>query len=139
MPITESIDTPTRSGEIVNLPVAAATALFAGGLAALDAAGNAVPASDTAGLKVIGRVEEDADNSAGAAGDLSVNLRRGVFRFANSAGDALTKADVGTAAIVEDDATVGDGSTPTNDIVAGLIVAVDADGVWIDTTFAAAL
>lgn len=139
MPISSPIDTPTRSGEYLSLPVAADTALYAGGLAALDGDGNVVPASDTAGLKVIGRVERDADNRDGAAGDISVTLRRGVFRLANSADDTLTKADVGTAAIVEDDATVGDGSTPSNDIVAGLILSVDADGVWVDTRLAQAL
>lgn len=138
-PITEAIDTPERSGDIVNLPVAAATALFAGGLGAINAAGDVVPASDTAGLKVIGRIEDDVDNSAGAAADLSVNIKRGVFRFANSPTDTLTKAAVGTAAIVEDDETVGDGTTPANDIKAGLIVAVAADGVWIDTRLAPAL
>jgi len=137
--ITKPIDTPSRSGSSVSLPVAAATALFAGGLIALNAAGDAVPASDTASLKVIGRCAADVDNSAGAAADLDVVVERGVYRFANSTTDTLTKADVGTAAIVEDDETVGDGTTPAQGIVAGLIVAIDADGAWIDTSRAAEL
>lgn len=137
--ITEPIDTPERAGECFDLPVAAATALFAGGLAAINAAGDTVPASATAGLKVVGRIEEDADNSAGAAGDLSVRIKRGVFRYDNSDTDTLTKADVGTAAIVEDDETVGNGTTPATDITAGLIVEVDAEGVWIDTRLAQTL
>lgn len=134
--ITAPINTISRSGASVSLPVAAATALFAGGLIALNAAGDAVAASDAAGLKVIGRCAADVDNSGGSAGDATVVVERGVFRYANSGDDTLTKADVGGSAIVEDDETVGDGTTPTHNIVAGLILAVDADGVWIDTTLA---
>jgi len=137
-PITDSYDAPSRSGGSVSLPVAAATVLYAGGLAALDAAGHLVPASDTADLTVIGRVAETVDNSAGAAAALSAVIERGVFRYANSAAEAVTKAHVGGPAYVEDDSIVaGDGGT--NSIVAGLVVAVDDSGVWVDTTAAPAL
>jgi len=137
-PIDTPIDTPRRSGVILVAPVAAATALFAGGLGARDALGNSVPASDTAGLVVLGRIQTDVDNSAGAAGDLSANFEAGVFRYANSAGTPLTNADVGHAGFVEDDETVS-GNPGNNGIVAGLVVEVDADGVWIDTRYAAIL
>lgn len=132
MPITAPIDTPSRAGDIVALTVAAATSLFAGGLAARNAAGDIVAAADTANLEVLGRIEEDVDNSAGSAGDLTVNIRKDVFRYANSGDNALSKAHVGNRCYVEDDATVA--SDPgDNNIVAGEVVAVDDDGVWVDT------
>lgn len=134
---TAEINTPTRPGKTVSLPVAAATKLFAGTLAATNAAGNLVPASDTAGLKVMGRVEETVDNSAGAAGDLRANIGRGVYKFNNSATAAVDPDDIGKAALVEDDNTVAE--TTTNSIKAGLILEVESDGVWIDTSLALAI
>lgn len=128
------VNTPTRTGDIVYLPVAAATKIWQGSLVARDAAGRAVPASDTAGLRVVGRAEETVDNTAGAAGDLSINIRLGVFKYANSAANAVDADDVGKMAIVEDDMTVAE--TDTNLVCAGRILAVESDGVWIDTRFA---
>ena len=63
---TAAIDTPQRAGELFELDVAAATTIYAGTLVAIDASGNAKPAADAAGLRVIGRAEEDVDNAAKA-------------------------------------------------------------------------
>lgn len=134
---TEAIDTDERPGETVALPVLAATTIYGGTLVAIDANGWAVPASDTANLKVVGRAEETVDNSAGANGDLKINVKKGVFRFSNSGTSAVAQANVGAACVVEDDNTVA--MDTTNDIPAGLVVEVDANGVWVDTRrFAAA-
>lgn len=130
---TTEIDTPSRAGLGINVPVAASTIIYGGTLVAMNSSGYAVPASDAAGLKVIGRARATVDNSDGDAGDLSIEIDRGVFRYDNSETHALAITDIGANAYVEDDCTVGhDGGT--NDIVAGLVVDVDADGVWIDTT-----
>jgi hypothetical protein len=135
MPATQSIDTPTRPGSKFHLPVAAATALYAGILAAVNALGNLVQAADEAGLKVVGRCEQDADNSAGAAGDLNADVSRGVFKLANSATHALTVANLFAPVYVEDEQTVS--SDPgVNAVIAGLCVGVDDDGVWVDTSAA---
>jgi hypothetical protein len=132
MSATQPINTPEREGAIVSLPVAAATMLYAGTLVAIDASGNAVPAADTAGLKVLGRCEEDVVN-AGLAGAKSVRVKRGVFRFANSATSAVDADDVGLPCYVEDDSTVAE--TGDNSIVAGIVIEVGSEGVWIDTRF----
>jgi hypothetical protein len=132
---TTPIDTPTRAGHFVYLPLAAATLIFAGTLVARNADGRAVPASDTAGLRVIGRACETVDNSAGAAGDLSINIEPGIFKFANSATAAVDADDVGKLAVVEDDNTVAE--TSDNKVAAGRVVEVASDGVWIDTRYAA--
>jgi hypothetical protein len=130
--MAEPRDTPMRSGELVAVGVASNTVIYAGSMVAVDAAGYAVPASDTAGLKVLGRAQSTIDNSGTAgAGALTLVVRRGVFSWVN--GDTFTVADIGTLAFVEDYATVQKAASATHDIIAGLILDVDDDGVWVDT------
>lgn len=132
---TADYNAPERDGNVLSIPVAAATHLYAGPLVARDANGRAVAAADTAGLRVIGRSEEEVDNSAGAAGAVSILVKRGVFRYNNSATQAVTQAYLGQLVYVEDDTTVA--ISTTNKIVAGRVVAVETAGVWIDTRPAA--
>lgn len=129
---TVEIDMPERAGEKISLPVAAATKILAGTLVARNTSGNAVPASDTTLLVVVGRAEETIDNTAGAAGDLAVVVKRGVFRLANSGTAAVDADDEGKFCYVEDDQTVGE--TSTHKVKAGRVVDVDDDGVWVDTS-----
>jgi len=125
-------DTPSRSGELVAVGVASNTVIYSGAMVAVDATGYAVPASDATGLKVIGRAESTVDNSGTAGnGAQTIAVRRGVFRWTN--GDTFTRADVGALAFVEDDGQVQKAAAATYDIIAGSIVDVDADGVWVDT------
>lgn len=112
------------------VPIAANVAIFMGAIAALDANGRAVPASDTAGLKVAGMCEETCDNTGGAAGALSIVARKGVFRYANSATNPVTQALVGKDCYIEDDSTVA--STGTHKVRAGVVVEIDNEGVWVD-------
>jgi len=129
---TQELDTPERKGQHVSLPVEASTTIYAGALVAINASGNAVPASDSANLKVVGRAEETVANS-GSAGDKSITAKRGTFRFDNSATNAVAAANRFSACYVEDDHTVGTNGG-TNNVKAGLVVDVDEDGVWVDTT-----
>lgn len=135
MSTTASINTPERAGLSVVLLLAASTKIFAGNLVALNSSGYAVNAANTAGLEVIGRAEESVDNSAGSAGDLPITVKRGVFCYANSGTNALATAHLFKRAYVEDEATVG--STGSNKVVAGLVVDIDSEGVWIDTRYQA--
>jgi hypothetical protein len=130
--LTASRDTPARTGVDVAIGVASNTVIYSGSLVAINTSGYAVPASDTASYKVVGRAQATVDNS-GTAGDgaLSVNVRRGVFLWAN--GDSFTIADVGNLAYVEDDQTVQKAASATYDVVAGIIIDVDTDGVWVDS------
>lgn len=127
---TAPFNAPELTRGYLNVPLAAATKIFLGTLVALNAAGNAVPASDTAALRVIGRAEESVDNSGGAIGDLSILVKPGIFQYQNDATNAITKANVGKPAYVVDDNTVA--NTSTNKIVAGIVVRVDAEGVFIN-------
>lgn len=133
MALTKDRDTQRRDGDHYSDPVAAATRIHAGALVALDASGNAVPATATATQRTRGVAQEAVDNSAGAAGDKRVLIRRGVFRFTNSAGgDLIARADIGADCYVVDDETVaktnGSGARPK----AGVIRDVDATGVWVE-------
>jgi hypothetical protein len=132
--VTTPISIDERSGDIISLPVAANVNLFAGQLIAITAGGQATFAADTAGLKVIGRAEFDALNGAGVAGELNINAKRGVFKYANAGAGGFTSASqVGAWAYVHDDQTVAASGT-TNSIKAGVFLQLDADGgVWIDT------
>ena len=127
MSLTASIDTPERSNQYVSYPVAASTKIYAGSLVALNSSGFAVPASDTAGLIVKGRSEQEVDNSAGIAGAVTVIVKSGAFKYANSGTHAVSV--VGSQAVVEDDGTVA--STSTNLVGAGKVIAIDSDGVWV--------
>ncbi|HEY8898875.1 MAG TPA: hypothetical protein VIM61_00470 [Chthoniobacterales bacterium] len=135
MPATSAINTPERPGLVTTLPVAAATALYAGILLATNSSGYLVQAADTAGLRVAGRCEADVDNSSGSAGDVSADVKKGIFKYANSATNAVDADDIGKDCFVEDFQTVAE--TSTHKVVAGRVVAVASDGVWVDTRFAA--
>ncbi len=133
MALSADRNTPMKAGNIRTIAVAAATTIYAGALTCIDAAGNAVPGSTNANLTAVGRADAPADNSGGAAGDLTVDVRKGIFRFANSAGaDEIGPEDVEGTAYIVDDETVAltDGGATRS--VAGKIYDVDAQGVWIE-------
>lgn len=137
--VTTPIDISERSGQTVSVPVAASTKLFIGTIGARDSSGNATFAQDIAGgLVVLGRIEEDADNSAGLAGDVDVRILRSVFKYKNSTRTAgayaLSKADVGDICYVEDEQTVQKASGSTYKVKAGIFLGLDPvdGGAWVD-------
>lgn len=118
--------------EQISVPLAATTKVYQGGIVCVNAAGYGTPGAATYGLKAVGRAEETVDNT-GSAGDLSVNVKRGCFKFANSATtDALTIADVGRDCYIVDDQTVARTNATGLRPVAGMVVQVDSDGVWVE-------
>ncbi len=132
---TKDINTPSIEGRIITLGVAASTQIFAGTLVATNAAGYAVPAADAAGLKVIGRANQAVDNTKGANGKLDIEVQRTTFRYANSIAKPVTRVNIGKPVFVEDDSTVA--SDSTNKITAGVAVAIEDAGVWVDTQLTA--
>lgn len=137
MALTADRNTAYKDGGLAAYGVAAATVIFAGALVAVNSSGYAVPASDTAGLRVVGRAEERQDNSAGADGALTVSIREGkVLGMKNSAGNAVTAADIGRPVYVEDDETVANAGG-TNSIIAGICIGLDSYGVWVATGYVA--
>ncbi|ELI8805874.1 TPA: hypothetical protein ACYFH0_001907 [Klebsiella pneumoniae] len=126
-------NTPWRNGELVAASVAAATMIYGGHMVGLNASGLAVPASASTTLTIFGVSDEYADNTAGAAGATSVMVRRGkAWKLANLSGDAVTQADVGKSCYVADSITVAKTSNTDARPVAGTVIAVESDGVWVE-------
>jgi hypothetical protein len=131
---TTEINTPERPGSTTSYPLAANTTIYAGTLVALNSDGRAVPAAHAAGLKVVGRAEATITNGA-TAGAVSVDVKRGVFLFGNSGTDAVDANDRQKACFVEDDNTVSE-TGGTHKVIAGRVVDVVAEGVWVDVSAA---
>jgi hypothetical protein len=135
MALTKNTNTPERDGKTFSFPVAANVRIFAGALVALTAAGLATPGAVATTLKVGGRAKCEANNLGGAAGAITVEIEKGVFRYNNSAAaDAIAAADIGANCFVVDDETVAKTNGGATRSVAGRIVDVDAQGVWVQFT-----
>ena len=81
------------------------------------------------GCAGVGRAEAAVDNSAGA---LTVEYRRGIFLFANSAaGDLITKADIGKLCYIVDDQTVAKPDGTATRSRAGLVDGIENKWVWV--------
>jgi hypothetical protein len=129
--LTDNRYTKHRDGIVVAHGLKAGAHIFKGALVALDSTGYAVPASDTAGLVVMGIALEEADNSAGSDGDVIVRVQaRGVFSLA--LGGTLDRTSIGRSVYVADDQTVAAVADVTNDIPAGRLEALDgAAACWV--------
>lgn len=136
MALTKDRNTPRRLEPAERIfDMAAATEIFAGALTALDASGNATPGATATDLTAAGVAQEHVDNSSGSAGDKTVKVRRGVFRFKNSAGaDEITAAEIGSDCYIVDDETVAKTDGTATRSVAGKVYDVDAQGVWVEIT-----
>lgn len=132
MPLIKDRITPRRDGIQYGRPVAAAKVVFVGAMVGLSGTGFLTPAAADNTLVIDGIAVQSADNTAGADGDLTVFVDKRPHRLNNSAdADLVTAAQIGDDCYAVDDLTVaktnGGGARP----VAGKIVDVDADGVWI--------
>ena len=131
--LTKDRNTKRRDGVQFNDPVAASTRIYAGSIVCINGSGYAVPGSTSTTLKARGVAQGQVDNSAGTAGALRVESRRGCFPFANSAAaDEITRADIGAKAYIVDDQTVAKTHGTNTRSEAGVIRDVDSDGVWIE-------
>lgn len=131
--LTAARNTPERSGDERSIPLAADAKVFAGGMVQVNASDLGVAASATAANVTVGRAEETVDNTGGANGAVSVRVRVGIFRFANSAaGDAISRNDIGKTVYVVDDQTVALTDNAGARPAAGKCFDVDAQGVWVE-------
>ena len=108
----------------------AATKVLKGALVGIDSAGNAMPAGLLAGgtVRCVGVASATADNTAGAAAAIQVEVKVGQFRFNNQGGDLVTKASVGTTCFVVDDNTVAATNGTATRATAGIVQGIDPDG-----------
>ena len=118
-------------GEIIVLPVAASTKIFAGSFVCVNSGGFVVPGADTSGLVFAGVAREYADNSAGANGAVSVKVqRRGLVK---SVTGTISAANIGNKVFLLDDQTAALAAGATNDIFCGVIARfIDSTHAWLD-------
>jgi hypothetical protein len=119
---------------LLSFPVAAATTIYAGTMVATDASGNAVPATASTALKLWGRAEKQVVNTVaagfGAAGDLSIEVRAGVFYMNNGSGaQAITNASRGSYCYAVDDNVAGISNAAGTLPLAGVIFGLGVSGV----------
>ena len=94
--------------------------------------GYAAPGGVATGLIAAGRSETTVDNTNGADGAVSADVRPGIYRYKNStAGDAIAQADAGTDCFIVDDETVAKTNGTNTRSRAGKIIGVDSNGVWV--------
>lgn len=129
--LTTERNTRLRIGDLRLEPVAATVKIFGGSLVMRNAAGYLTKGATATGCIGVGRAEKTVDNTAGAAGALSLDYRLGSFLFANLAADLVTIADIGKPCFIADDQTVARTDGTATRSRAGIVEAVEATGVWV--------
>lgn len=135
MPLTKDRNTAMRDGDQLALRVAAGAQIFAGSIVVTNATGYADKGQNAGGLTYIGRAENAVDNTNGGDGDVSIKVRRNkLFKWKNSGSDPVAQASFGLVCYIEDDETVSATGGGTQSI-AGIVVGVEPDGVWVEAMF----
>lgn len=102
--LTADRNTPRREGRRYAHPVAAAMKVYAGSIVVLNAAGDARPGYVALNLIVAGLAQAQVDNSAGAAGDKTIEVESGIFGVASDG--TLNRTHIGKTVYLVDDQTV---------------------------------
>jgi hypothetical protein len=132
--LSANLDRPFKAGanQVISLLVAATTHIYKGAaVMCVAGTGYAVPGADTASGRYMGIALEEADNSAGSAGDIRVKVLHGATHLMTKASAAIT--DLGYKVALSDDTTVAHVSVTTNDVLMGTVTALqDSTHVWVD-------
>lgn len=135
MAVRNTPEMASSLGMIHEIKMAGSTTIEQGKMVGINSSGYAVEMSATTGLTHAGVALESVTNS-GSAGAEMIRVRSGTFKLANKSGDEIDQADVGLSCYVEDDQTVRATSAGTS--VAGKVIQVDSDGVWVQCGLATA-
>lgn len=116
---------------VTPLKIKAAAKIFKGSLVATDATGFAIAGAglSATGLKIWGIAENSLDNTTGASGALTVNVRHGIFPFNNLGGDPVAQADIGAGVFADDDNTIRKTSGAASRSPVGVFMGFADDGV----------
>lgn len=122
------------------LPVKAGVKIFQGSIVGLDGNGDAEPA-DVGSTRAVGRARETVDNTAGADGDLTIEIEFGIFRYVNSGSNSVALPAAGDAwvpggAHILDDQTFDNGTGTGSSL--GVVV-VTATATTVDVLLHPAL
>jgi hypothetical protein len=132
---TPEYQTPRR----LVVPVEASTYIYLGSIVGVDANGYAVPGYSA--VRILGRADrvykgipgQDANNSSGAAGAISIEVVTGTFSWDINSSD-ITQANIDQLCYAVDDHTVSSSSNSGARPVAGRIIGLDpaSGGVFVD-------
>lgn len=124
--------TITRQGNFFrSVPLAAAVNIFTHTVGAVSTSGTVGPVSNGTYNRILGLVEEGADNSAGSAGDKTVEIHRNISAtFENSQTNPVLAAHIGQTVKWEDNQTVAAPATASL-ASGGTILGITSDGVEI--------
>lgn len=127
--LTAGRNTPRRELGHIQPVVHDGDTVYAGGMVTLLTADGTAVAAGTASAGAAVGVAEDTVKGDGTA---TVRVRLGTFRFDNSTStDAIAAKNVGAKCYIADDQTVALTDNSGARKVAGVIVDVDDDGVWV--------
>lgn len=120
-----------HEGQIPPIPLTAATKIPLGVIVmVVSGTGTALNGADTASGVVMGVSTQLVDTTLGHT---KCPVKKGRFWFKNDGN--IAAANIGQQATVLDNVTLSLASVTTNDVIAGLIIGVDAElGVCIDMT-----
>ena len=102
--------------------------IYVGEMVQQDANSEVAPATNVASVTVLGVSTQEVDNTDD--GEVLKNIETSIMLMNNSASSAIDKQDIGLVCLVEDAATVA--KVATNSNVAGIVVEVTTDGVYVD-------
>jgi hypothetical protein len=121
-------NTPERQVNFLVLPVKLGVKIYEGSLVVLDGE-YAKPGAEEVDLIAVGRAEEYVDNSDGLDGDKSIKVKLGCFKFENDVNSPVT--EVLRDCYIVDDETVSSSHEANTRSVAGKVISVETDGVWV--------
>lgn len=131
--ITTDRNTPYKDPFIVSVLLAAGVTVLAGTMAVVNADGFGQMATTADDLTYLGRFDEAVDNSAGDDGDKIAQVRRKkVFCWENHGADPVTQASLGQLCYIVDNQTVAATDGTGTRSAAGIVLAIDSDGVWVE-------
>lgn len=130
--LTRDRNTPLQDAGVVSVPMAGGVVIYAGALVVANAAGFAQPGTTADDLTYIGRAEASVSNAGGANGARRIQVRRLLaFKWAND-GSINQSTFLRTAYIVDDQTVSASDGAGSSRSVAGRVVGIDPDGVWIE-------
>lgn len=103
--------------------------MYVGEMVAQDSTPEVLAATDTASLVILGVGTKKVDNSADGE---TLDMISTAIHLMDNSSTALAKTDIGGYAYVEDACTVTTLAGATNNIIAGVVVEVTSDGVFVD-------
>lgn len=120
-----------RTGNrLLDLPVKAGEEMVEATMAAIGTDGYAKTATAAEGLQIAGCIQRYCDNRNGKDGGERVQVKRGTFVWDNDG--TIKETDILKSCYVKDSVTVT--ITAAGSSMAGIILAVEADGVTVDMT-----